>query len=416
MGKSLAGKELGQGISQRKDGRYQARFTNRFGKRQTIYGKTVNEIRQKLRTEQYEDEKKLNVVNSNMTLDEWFEVWMDTCKKNCRDSTRHNYRMSYNRIKESLGWRKLSGLNLIVMQQAFNELKTDASRKDSRRVLVDILNRAVDADLLNKNIAKQINTVVTKDSEPEEPRVLTQEETDLFLEAASHYRKFNEFSLALETGMRIGEILGLKWSDIDFEHQTIYVNRTLVYAKCDDKADPQYGKWRFDFHDPKTEKGRRKIPMTLKAYQILKKQRFWKSGIESKGRRAPEGYEDLVFVTTKNTPISPRDTTVVMRNISNRIALKHPDFKPLTPHTLRHTFATRCIECGMNPKTLQIILGHSTINITMNLYCHVTEDTLISEMSKFESGTAEQGVNPSDGCQRIRREAPVEVPEGVKVV
>jgi integrase len=401
MGKSLAGKELGQGISQRKDGRYQARFTNRFGKRQTIYGKTVNEIRQKLRTEQYEDEKKLNVVNSNMTLDEWFEVWMDTCKKNCRDSTRHNYRMSYNRIKESLGWRKLSGLNLIVMQQAFNELKTDASRKDSRRVLVDILNRAVDADLLNKNIAKQINTVVTKDSEPEEPRVLTQEETDLFLEVASYYRNFNEFSLALETGMRIGEILGLKWSDIDFEHQTIYVNRTLVYAKCDDKADPQYGKWRFDFHDPKTEKGRRKIPMTLKAYQILKKQRFWKSGIESKGRRAPEGYEDLVFVTTNNTPISPRDTTVVMRNISNRIALKHPDFKPLTPHTLRHTFATRCIECGMNPKTLQIILGHSTINITMNLYCHVTEDTLISEMSKFESGTAEQGVNPLDGVKVV---------------
>jgi integrase len=287
------------------------------------------------------------------------------------------------------------------MQQAFNELKTDASRKDSRRVLVDILNRAVDADLLNKNIAKQINTVVTKDSEPEEPRVLTQEETDLFLEAASHYRNFNEFSLALETGMRIGEILGLKWSDIDFEHQTIYVNRTLVYAKCDDKADPQYGKWRFDFHDPKTEKGRRKIPMTLKAYQILKKQSFWKSGIESKGRRAPEGYEDLVFVTTKNTPISPRDTTVVMRNISNRIALKHPDFKPLTPHTLRHTFATRCIECGMNPKTLQIILGHSTINITMNLYCHVTEDTLISEMSKFESGTAEQGVNQLNGVKVV---------------
>jgi integrase len=361
----------------------------------------VNEIRQKLRTEQYEDEKKLNVVNSNMTLDEWFEVWMDTCKKNCRDSTRHNYRMSYNRIKESLGWRKLSGLNLIVMQQAFNELKTDASRKDSRRVLVDILNRAVDADLLNKNIAKQINTVVTKDSEPEEPRVLTQEETDLFLEVASYYRNFNEFSLALETGMRIGEILGLKWSDIDFEHQTIYVNRTLVYAKCDDKADPQYGKWRFDFHDPKTEKGRRKIPMTVKAYQILKKQRFWKSGIESKGRRAPEGYEDLVFVTTNNTPISPRDTTVVMRNISNRIALKHPDFKPLTPHTLRHTFATRCIECGMNPKTLQIILGHSTINITMNLYCHVTEDTLISEMSKFESGTAEQGVNQLNGVKVV---------------
>ena len=173
MGKSLTGKELGQGISQRKDGRFQARFTNRFGKRQTIYGKTINEIRQKLRTEQYEDEKQINVVSSDMTLDEWFEIWMKTCKNNCRDTTRQTYRVTYNRIKASLGWRKLSGLNLIVMQQEINELKSDASRKDTKKLLVDMLNKAVDSDLLHKNVAKQINTVVSKDSKPEEPRVLT---------------------------------------------------------------------------------------------------------------------------------------------------------------------------------------------------------------------------------------------------
>lgn len=273
-----------------------------------------------------------------------------------------------------------------MMQQAINELKTDASRKDTKKLLVDMLNKAIDSDLLHKNVAKQINTVVTKDSTPEEPRVLTIEETEWFLEAASYYRYFNEFSLALETGMRIGEIIGLKWSDIDFMNRTIYVNRTLVYIKSDDKDGPNFGKWGFEFHEPKTDKGRRKIPMTLKAYQILKRQLLWKRGIEAKGYKAPEGYEDLVFATTKNTPISPRDTTVVMKYIFKRIASKEPQFKPLSPHTLRHTFATRCIERGMNPKTLQIILGHSTIQITMNLYCHVTDDMLISEMSKFEEG------------------------------
>ena len=275
MGKSLTGKELGQGITQRKDGRYQARFTNRFGKRQTIYGKTINEIRQKLRAEQYEDEKQINVVSSDMTLDEWFEIWMETCKNNCRDTTRQTYRVSYNRIRESLGWRKLSGLNLIVMQQAINDLKSDASRKDTKKLLVDMLNKAVDYDLLHKNVTKQINTVVSKDSKPEEPRVLTIAET--------------------------------------------------------------------------------------------------------KDYKAPEGYEDLVFTTTKNTPISPRDTTVVMKFITERIRKTRPDFEPVTPHTLRHTFTIRCIESGMNPKILQIILGHSTIQLTMNLYCHVTDDILISE-------------------------------------
>ena len=387
MGKSLTGKELGQGISQRKDGRYQARFTNRFGKRQTIYGQTVNEVRQKLRTEQYEDEKQINVVSSDMILNEWFEIWMETCKNNCRDTTRQTYRVSYNRIKASLGWRKLSGLNLIVMQQAINELKSDAARKETKKLLVDMLNKAVDSDLIHKNVAKQINTIVSKDSKAEEPRVLTIEETDLFLEAASHYRYFNAFSLALETGMRIGELIGLKWSDVDFANRTIYVNRTLVYIKSDDENSPNYNKWGFEFHEPKTDKGRRKIPMTLKAYQILKKQLLWKRSVESKGYEAPEDYEDLVFTTTKNTPISPRDTTVVMKFITERIKKKKPDFEPVTPHTLRHTFATRCIERGMNPKTLQIILGHSTIQLTMNLYCHVTDDMLISEMSKFEAGT-----------------------------
>ena len=81
MGKSLNGKELGRGITQRKDGLYQARFINRFGKRQTIYAKTYNEITKKLRDEQYEDEKQLNVVDSNMTLDEWYEVWLETARK-----------------------------------------------------------------------------------------------------------------------------------------------------------------------------------------------------------------------------------------------------------------------------------------------------------------------------------------------
>ncbi len=78
MGKSLKGKELGKNISQRKDGRYQARFINRFGQRQTIYANTLNEIRSRLREEQYNDAKEINVVSNNVTLDEWFKIWLDT--------------------------------------------------------------------------------------------------------------------------------------------------------------------------------------------------------------------------------------------------------------------------------------------------------------------------------------------------
>lgn len=386
MGRSLTGKELGQGITQRKDGRYQARFTNRFGRRQTIYAPTLAEIRKKLRDAQYEDEKKLNVVSQDMTLDEWFDVWMDTCKKNCRNTTKANYTYSYNRIRKSLGWRRLCSINLIVMQQAFNELGTDTSRRDTRRILIDMYNRAVDAELVTKNIALQINTVVNRDSRPEEPRVLTPRETELFLGEAKEYRHYNAFCLALETGMRIGELLALRWSDIDFAGQTLHVRRTLVYVTCKDPGSPMYGKKINEFHDPKTRHGNRRIPMTANAYRILKEQERLKEAMEAQGVRAKKGFEDLVFTTTHGTPICRTDTDLVMSILSRKLAEKYSGFKPLTPHTLRHTFATRCIERGMNPKTIQIILGHSNINITMNLYCHVTEDTLVAEMGKFEAG------------------------------
>ena len=183
MGKSLNGKELGTGISQRKDGLYQARFINRFGKRQTIYAKTLNEVRHKLRTEQYNEEKAINVVDKNMTLDEWFDIWLNTCKKNCRNSTKGSYITHYKRIQKDLGWRKLTSLNLIVMQEVFNKLKTDNARENSKKILVDMLNKAVDTDLLVKNVAKQINTVIIKE-EKKERRVLTIRETELFLEQA----------------------------------------------------------------------------------------------------------------------------------------------------------------------------------------------------------------------------------------
>ena len=167
MGKSLNGKELGVGITQRKDGLYQARFVNRFGKRQTIYAKSLNEVRQKLRTEQYNNDKAINVVDKNVTLDQWFEIWMNTCKKNCRDSTKREYLTRYKRVQKELGWRKLTSLNLIVVQEAINKLSTDNARKGSKKILVDMLNKAVDTDLIVKNMALQINTTISKEEKKE---------------------------------------------------------------------------------------------------------------------------------------------------------------------------------------------------------------------------------------------------------
>jgi len=372
MGKSLNGKELGKGILQRKDGLYLARFINRFGKRQTVYGKTPSEISKKLRTMQYEDEKQINVVRKDMTLDEWSNVWLDTCKKNCRSSSKEVYIGHYNRIKDDLGWRKLNTLKLINMQEAINKLNSDNERSNTKKILVDMLNKAMDSDLIVKNVAKQINTVITKE-EIKEKRVLTRIETEVFLSMAEGRFYYNLFELALETGMRIGELCALQWSDVDLKGKSLSVKHTLCYFGKD-------GKYVFEMHDPKTNNGKRIIPLTARAILALKRQMVQKQEIILAGKEPLADYENLVFVTKNNQPTQLFLVTECLGLIIKSIQKENANFKHFTPHTLRHTFATRAIENGMQPKTLQRILGHGTLKMTMDLYCHVTEDTLFSEM------------------------------------
>ena len=325
MGKSLNGKELGKGLSQRKDGLYQGRFVNRFGKKQTVYAKTLNEVRQKLRNEQYEDEKALNVVAKDVTLDEWYEIWMDTCKKNCRDSTKETYAGHYRRIQKALGWRKLTSLNLLIMQQAINELETDNERKNSKKILVDMLEKAID------------------------------------------------------TGMRIGELMGLQWSDVDFEKKVVHVRRSLCYFRKD-------GKYVFEWHDTKTHNSKRTIPLTTRAMEALKKQRVRGQEILLKNAQtAQDEYKNLVFVTRNNRPTQQFIVQECMDVTTRRIQKEHPEFERFSPHCFRHTFATRAIENGMQPKSVQKLLGHGSLQLTMDLYCHVTDDTLFDEMRKMEA-------------------------------
>lgn len=204
MGKTNKGKELGNAIYQRANGTYEARYIDRFGKQRSVYGKTITEVGRKQREKIFENEKQINVIDTKMTLDEWYDKWITVCKKHCRTTTKRTYAIQYNRLRESLGWRKLTSLNLIVLQDAFNELGSDKSRSDCKALLVDILNRAVEADLLLKNPAIGINTIIDGRVKSEK-RILSREEMEILLENSQGGMMYPIFVVALGTGMRIGD-------------------------------------------------------------------------------------------------------------------------------------------------------------------------------------------------------------------
>lgn len=275
---------------------------------------------------------------------------------------------------KELGWRKLSQLNLVILQDAFNQLATDTMRADCKSLLVDMLNRAVETELLNKNIAFGINTIIDNE-EKEEKRILSNKEIDILLETSKGGQTYAFFIVALGTGMRMGEILGLTWDCIDFENGVIKVEKTLCYL-------PNNGNAIYEFHRPKTKAGRRNIPMTKDVRDILLKQKERKVRIEAR-HKPKDGMENLVFCSKTNKPIHESNVRSAIRYMVAKINRENPelDFQPFTPHGLRHTFATKAIAKGMRPKTLQKILGHNSLQMTMDLYCHVEADTLKEEMA-----------------------------------
>lgn len=364
MGKSLSGKNLGEGITQRKDGRYQARFVDRFGTRRTLYSKNITELKKQLQEEKREDEKWLNPQKCDLTVDEWFDIWIKTDKAHCRKSSVAMYTGAYARLRSEIGGVKLQKLTRYHIQTAINGMKTDASRKDSVEILHDMLECAMAHELVAKNVAKKIRTDISHD-EKFVRRILSEEESTKLIEACAPNPVLQDVVIfALNTGMRIGEILGLTWADVYDNY--ICIRQTLSNL-------PGGGKTEWCLNPPKTSAGKRTIPLTKEAKAVLERRRV----AVTHGEPMP-GFENLVFKTSTNRPIHTHNLRLSLNLYSKKAGLEN-----ITPHCFRHTFATRCIARGMKPKVLQTILGHTELRMTMDLYCHVEESFLRDEMALF---------------------------------
>ena len=223
------------------------------------------------------------------------------------------------------------------------------------------------------------NTTMAKEKKMKKIRVFTVEEQKLFLEHAQGSIYYGLYIAALGTGMRSGELRALQWNDIDFEKKRIFVNGTLKYI-----AKGGEEKYRID--TPKTESSRREIPMLDNVYLILKRHKTeqMKQKILLGELWKPQaGFESLVFTGAFGRCITDTALYEDMKKIVAKIRNAGYEFDNATPHTLRHTFATRGLENGIPPKVMQELLGHTSITMTLDIYSHVLPDTKAEEMKKL---------------------------------
>jgi integrase len=350
-------------ITRRKDGRWEARYTvvtAKGPKRKVLYGKTRADVSAKLTKAMADRDVGLVFDAAGSTVGDYLDRWLsDAVKGTVRESTysRDKYLVT-NHIKPALGRLKLKHLNALHLQGLYRE-RLDSGLSGStvqkiHHVLHKGLRQAVRWNLIPRNPADDVKapTPTSKEMHP-----LSAEEARRLLDAAQGDRFEALYVLAVHTGMRRGELLGLKWDDVDLENATVRVRRTLT--RIDNGR-------RLALGPPKNKKSRRTVRLTERAVEALRSHLERQlEEIEALG----DLYKDqgLVFTTEAGTLINPSN----LRQRSLASLLKRAGLPQITFHDLRHTCASLLFQKNVHPKLVQELLGHASVAITLDTYSHM---------------------------------------------
>ena len=363
MAKNKRGNGEGSISRHKKSGLYMARYTVQTAtgpKRKTIYGKTRREVDEKLTRAKADRNIGLAFDSDNLKVGEYLQRWLsDSVKDSVKQTTYESYeRLARIHLVPALGRIKLKNLTPAHVRGLYREkLDSGLSASSVQRIhalLHKALKQAVNDGLIPRNVT---DGVTRPKQSRKEIQALSLEQARTFLQAARSDRLEALYLLAIHTGLRQGELLGLKWYDVDLDQGTLQVRRILSAAK----SGPT-------FTTPKNDKGR-SVRLTPQAMQALRDHR--KRQIEERLKHA--GYwqnTDLVFTSTVGTPLNRHN---VFRR-SFKPLLRHAGLPDIPFHALRHSFATLMLSGREHPKVVQEMLGHSRINTTLDFYSHILPD------------------------------------------
>ena len=336
-----------------------------------------------------------------MTVNDLFDLWKNL-KRGLKDSTFQNYIYMYDCfVRPGFGKQRICQVKKSDVRKFYNRLVDDKILKIAtvdtiHNVLHQTFQVAVDDGFIRQNptdnMMRELKLAYGDDSEKREALTIPQQKLfiDYMLRTPRYRHWYPIFFIMLNTGMRVGEITGLRWRDVDMENGTISVNHTLVYYNHRDEKGCYYS-----INTPKTKAGMRTIPMTeeVKKAFLMEKEYQEEVGIENTAR--VEGYDDFIFLNqngnVQNQSTLNKAIRRIMRDCNSAVLDNTPEGSTpvLLPHfschVLRHTFATRLCEAGISLKFVQTVLGHVDISTTMNIYVSITADVQQKEISAFET-------------------------------
>lgn len=370
-----AKKKLPLGIRKRGN-RYEGRLQHDYHT-YYVHAATITETKKKLTELRFKLEHGGFVAKEKITLDEWFNTWIKEYKENdVKKGTVISYQNYYAYyVKNELGKMSIVDIRGEHIQRLYNKLLEDKLSLSSLKVISAVLSGCFKRAAMNGLIERNPVSLASlpRKKSKKERRVLSLKEQESFMKYASDSYLYQMFALLLRTGMRGGEARGLKYSDVDKTKKVIHVRRTLKY-----EAGIGF------FEDmPKTEASLRDIPMTKEIEAIIEAQKkFWQAHKVVK-------LDEYIFHIGDGTPISRERLQGEIDRIIRKMQEDGIYLQRFTPHCLRHTFATRAIENGMEPQILKTIMGHSSLSMTMDLYSHVLPDKKAAEMEKIQSAFGE---------------------------
>ena len=381
--KDTKGRVLKENETQRPDGTYSYRWRTANGKRNAVYGRTLEELREKEQKVLRDKSDGIKTNAQNVTLNDIFDLWVNI-KRGLKDNTFQNYIYMYEQfVRDYLGTVKITKLKRSDIRRFYNYLIDERGLKVSsvdniHTVLHQVVALAVEDEYLRTNVSdnalkelKQSRNLYT-----EKKRSLTTQEQKIFLDYLKKNPMYQHwypiFSLMLGTGLRVGEATGLRWEDVDFENNIISINHTLVYY------NHSKGGCYFGINTPKTRAGERTIPMidSVREEKKKKKENQIMQGIECKV--TVDGFTNFIFINRFGNVQHQGTLNKALRRIirdCNQDILDNANnsqTEVLLPrfscHILRHTFTTRLCESGINIKVIQSVLGHADISTTLDIY------------------------------------------------